>query len=256
MKTNLIVGEGTALDHWNDAQCLVNMPHTTLEQLAPDGARVVIIAPHPDDEILGSAGLLQQLNAAGHTLLLISITDGTASHPGSTDWPPKELGERRVGESVEALRRLGLSLPAVKWVRAGFEDSQVADRETEVSTFIEEHLQPGDVVFATWRKDGHSDHDAVGRASSRAAYALGVPLYEVPIWTWHWAHDNDTRVPWDRARKLCLSAHAVARKRYAAHAFTSQLQTDPSTGLGPILAPLVLERLLQPFEVVFMPEKR
>ena len=67
------------------------------------------------------------------------------------------------------------------------------------------------------------------------------------------AKDREQR---DRARKLCLSAHAVARKRYAAHAFTSQLQTDPSTGLGPILAPLVLERLLQPFEVVFMPEKR
>lgn len=255
MNTNLIVGLGTALDHWHHAQCLANMQPITLADLVPEGARAVIIAPHPDDEVLGTAGLLQQLHAAGHSLLLISITDGTASHPGSTDWPAEQLGELRALESREALRRLGLQWPHVSWLRAGFQDSQVADREHAVATFIEQHLQPGDVVFATWREDGHSDHDAVGRASSRAAKAAGVTLYEVPIWTWHWAHDHDPRVPWNRARKLCLSPHAVARKRYAAHAFTSQLQQDPSTGLGPILPPLVLERLLQPFEVLFVQEE-
>ena len=44
----------------------------------------------------------------------------------------------------------------------------------------------------------------------------------------------------------------LARKRHAARAFTSQLQVDPSTGSAPVLAPLALERLCQPFEVVFI----
>ncbi|MCR8722612.1 PIG-L family deacetylase, partial [Pseudomonas syringae] len=40
-------------------------------------------------------------------------------------------------------------------------------------------------------------------------------------------------------------------KRSAAQAFTSQLQGDPAIGLSPVLPEAVLERLLQPFEVVF-----
>ena len=254
MKPNLIVGAGTALQHWQDAQCLAHMPQTTLTQLVPEGARAVVIAPHPDDEVLGFAGLLQQLNAAHYPLLLISITDGTASHPGSTFWPVEQLAEQRAQESKEALRRLGIAREHMSWLRAGFEDSHVADREHAVAAFVERHLQPGDVVFATWREDGHSDHDAVGRAVGHAAIAAGATLYEVPIWTWHWAHDQDPRVPWHRARKLNLSRDAVARKRHAAQAFTSQLQADPSTGQGPVLSPLVLERLLQPFEVFLVPE--
>ena len=35
-------------------------------------------------------------------------------------------------------------------------------------------------------------------------------------------------------------------------AFASQLEGDPQVGLPPVLAPYVVERLLQPFEVVFV----
>ncbi|TWR86892.1 PIG-L deacetylase family protein [Pseudomonas saxonica] len=252
MTTNLIVGAGTGLDHWRNARCLADMRPIDLTRLVPDGARAVIIAPHPDDEILGCGGLLQLLHAAGRSLLLISITDGTASHPGSTAWPAERLRQVRPQESEEALTRLGLS--GLNWVRGGFEDTQVATCEDAVSAFIKQHLRPGDVVFATWREDGHSDHDAVGRASSRAAKAVGATLHEVPIWAWHWAHNDDPRVPWKRARKVCLSPYAIARKRYAAQAFTSQLEQDPSTGLEAVLPAPVLERLLQPFEVVFIQE--
>jgi hypothetical protein len=44
----------------------------------------------------------------------------------------------------------------------------------------------------------------------------------------------------------------VARKRHAIHAFASQLEGDPQIGLPPVLAPYVVERLLQSFEVVFV----
>ena len=47
----------------------------------------------------------------------------------------------------------------------------------------------------------------------------------------------------------------MARKRYAPHAFTNQLQEDPSAALGPILPSLELKRLLQPFKVLFVQEK-
>jgi LmbE family N-acetylglucosaminyl deacetylase len=108
------------------------------------------------------------------------------------------------------------------------------------------------VVFTTWREDGHCDHEAVGRASAEAAKRVGARVHELPVWTWHWATPEDSSVPWHRARKILLSPPLVARKRHAIHAFASQLEGDPRIGLPPVLAPYVLERLLQPFEVVFL----
>ena len=81
MKENLIVGSGTPLQHWRDSQRLANLPSVEVTELVPQGSRAVIVAPHPDDEVLGTGGLLQLINTLNRPLLLISVTDGTASHP-------------------------------------------------------------------------------------------------------------------------------------------------------------------------------
>lgn len=252
MKPNPIVGQGTPLHRWQASPKMAELPPISVAQLVPEGHRAVIIAPHPDDEVLGCGGLMQGLAALGRPIQLISVTDGSASHPGSQRWPVERLSTVRPQESVEALRRLGLPLHSLRWLRGGFADSQVAAREDELSTFIERHLRASDVVFTTWREDGHCDHEAVGRASAEAAQRVGATLHELPVWTWHWATPEDSQVPWHRARKIPLSCEAVARKRHAIHAFASQLEGDPQIGLAPVLAPYVVERLLQPFEVVFV----
>ncbi|UXV17282.1 PIG-L family deacetylase [Pseudomonas fluorescens] len=252
MKPNPIVGQGTPLHQWQASSHMAELPHISIEELVPAGHRAVIIAPHPDDEVLGCGGLLQGLAALGRPLQLISVTDGSASHPGSTRWPVARLGVIRPQESAQALHRLGVPLHSLMWLRAGFTDSKVAEREEELSAFIQRYLKPTDVVFTTWREDGHCDHEAVGRASAKAALAVGTTLYELPVWTWHWATPEDSQVPWHRARKILLTPQAVARKRHAIHAFASQLEGDPQIGLAPVLAPFVVERLLQPFEVVFI----
>lgn len=252
MKINPIVGQGTPLQLWQTSSHLAQLPVIDILDLVPEGSRAVVVAPHPDDEVLGCGGLLQLLAAAERPLQLISVTDGSASHPGSGRWPVERLSVVRPQESVEALRRLGVPLHRLKWLRGGFADSQVAARETELAEFIERHLRPGDVVFTTWREDGHCDHEAVGRASAVAAQRVGATVHELPVWTWHWAKPEDRLVPWQRARKILLAPALIARKRHAIHAFASQLEGDPHIGLPPVLAPYVLDRLLQPFEVVFL----
>jgi LmbE family N-acetylglucosaminyl deacetylase len=252
MKPNPIIGQGTPLHLWQTSSHLAQLPVVDILELVPEGSRAVIIAPHPDDEVLGCGGFLQLLADAGRPLQLISVTDGSASHPGSGRWPVERLSAVRPQESVEALRRLGMPLHSLKWLRGGFADSQVAARETALCEFIERHLRPNDVVFTTWREDGHCDHEAVGRASAKAAERVGAILHELPVWTWHWATPEDSFVPWHRARKIALTPKLVARKRHAIHAFASQLEGDPHIGLPPVLAPYVLDRLLQPFEVVFV----
>ncbi|WP_426159396.1 PIG-L deacetylase family protein [Pseudomonas sp. TSRC2-2] len=252
MKDNPIVGQGTSLQQWQGSRRLAELPAIDILDLVPLGSRAVIIAPHPDDEVLGCGGIMQLLAAAGRPLQLISVTDGSASHPGSQRWTVERLSVVRPQESAEALRRLGLPMHSLKWLRGGFTDTQVAAQETELSEFIGGYLHANDVIFTTWRQDGHSDHEAVGRASVEAARRVGATCHELPVWTWHWATPEDASVPWDRARKIILSPTHIARKRHAAHAFASQLEGDRDVGLGPVLAPYVLDRLLQPFEVVFL----
>jgi LmbE family N-acetylglucosaminyl deacetylase len=252
MKENPIVGSGTSLQAWNSSQKLAQLPVITVDVLVPVNSRAVIIAPHPDDEILGCGGLMRQLAQLGRQLKLISITDGSGSHPGSQAWTTERLSVIRPQESAEALRRLDIPLHSLQWIRGGFGDSAVAEQEDELVAFLECYLRPTDVVFATWAMDGHTDHEAVGRASARAAAAVGAQFHEVPIWAWHWADPEDERLPWDRARKILLDPMTTARKRHAAHAFASQLEGDPLIGLPPVLPPSVLERLLRPFEVVFL----
>lgn len=252
MKANPIVGSGTPLQAWRTSQHLAELPSIDAAALVPDGSRAVIIAPHPDDEVLGCGGLLQLVAALDRPIQIISVTDGSASHPGSQAWSSQRLSAVRPQESAEALHRLGLPMHSVKWIRGGFQDSGVAKEEQRLAEFIQRYLKPGDVVFSTWSQDGHTDHEAVGRASAAAAAAVGATLHELPIWTWHWASPEDEKIPWARARKLLLDPATVARKSHAAHAFASQLEGDPAIGLAPVLPPHVLERLLQPFEVVFL----
>ncbi|WP_268796583.1 PIG-L deacetylase family protein [Pseudomonas huanghezhanensis] len=252
MNDNPIVGHGTTLQAWQGSARLAALPVIGADLLVPPGSRAVIVAPHPDDEILGFGGLMQQLAHLGRAMKLISVTDGSASHPGSRFWSSERLSVIRPQESAEAVRRLDVPLHSLQWIRGGFPDSAVATQETELTAFFQRYLRPTDVVFCTWQHDGHSDHEAVGRACAAATQAVGAQLHEVPIWAWHWASPEDPRLPWDRARKVLLAPETIARKRHAAHAFASQLHGDPLIGLEPVLPPHVLERLMQSFEVVFL----
>src|ERR1700761_1545366 len=55
-----------------------------LTALAPTTAvqpdRLVVVAPHPDDEVLGTAGLIQQMLVHDIAVEVIAVTDGDASH--------------------------------------------------------------------------------------------------------------------------------------------------------------------------------
>ena len=106
--------------------------------------------------------------------------------------------------------------------------------------------------MATWRSDGHCDHEVVGRAAAQAAAARGVQLAEVPVWAWHWPERDQAQIPWHRARKLRLDTWTVARKSHATHAYASQLIGEPAIGIAPLLPKSILERMRLPYEIVFV----
>ncbi len=245
-------GTGTTLAQWQASRALQSVPTISRDLLLPAGHRLVVVAPHPDDEVLMCGGLLANLAVDDNELLLISVTDGTGSHPDSTLWPVERLRRERPRESAEALSRLGFDPRTVEWRRLELADSAVADSHETLLQQLCAVLRSGDRVLTTWRHDGHCDHEAVGRACASASRRCQAQLLEVPVWAWHWAHPEDPRLPWLRARKLAVPAHTLERKRAALAAHRSQVLADPSTGRPAILSTATLERLLQPFELVFL----
>ena len=80
----------------------------------------------------------------------------------------------------------------------------------------------GTVVVAPWRRDGHPDHEAAGRAASAAARRTGADLWEFPIWFWHWGLPAEA--PWTLLHPFVLDEPAVRAKAQAVEAHVTQVQ--------------------------------
>ena len=163
----------------------------------------------------------------------------------ATGWTRTRRAELR-----RAVDILGLPAP----IRLGLPDGELGAHESRLTGLLDAILEDrpaGTWCAATWRGDGHPDHEAVGRAAATAAARTGAVLVEYPVWMWHWAVPDDAAVPWHRARSVPLSRAAVGRKQLAAQCFRSQFDT-PTPHVGPVLPPFVLRRLLAVGEVVFL----
>ena len=205
---------------------------------------VVVVAPHPDDEVLGVGGLMARLAGRGVRVRVLAVTDGGGAQP-PTGWSAERLACERVSEAIGACALLGVDPPQ----RLGFPDGEVGRHEDALSEALREELHADVVCLATWRADGHPDHEATGRAAQRACAHTGATLVEYPVWMWHWARLQDPSVPWDRARRHRLSPDEVATKHAAVQHHRSQLD-PPGPGADAVLPPFVIDRLVTDQEML------
>lgn len=237
-----IRGEGTPESVWLPWLDRLRLPTLALD---PPPVHVVCVAPHPDDEVLATGGLLALLSAAGSHVEVVAVTDGEASNPGGS-LTPHLLAAARREESDRALAGLGVR-PPVR--RLGLPDGGAGGLEQPVVEALAD-LPPGAWLLAPWEQDGHPDHEAVGRAAVRVAADVGARLLSFPVWAWHWAAPTD--LPWSRARRLDLPSAVAAAKHAAVSSFATQIRPlGPLPQDAPVLPPHVLARFYRPYEVVF-----
>jgi N-acetyl-1-D-myo-inositol-2-amino-2-deoxy-alpha-D-glucopyranoside deacetylase len=148
--------------------------------------RLLVVAPHPDDESLAAGMLIQRCLAAGGQVDVALLTDGD-DNPWPQRWFEKRIvigpaGRRRWGarrrlEVAAALERLGVAPDRLHTL--GWHDMQVTSqlrrRHAEAIAALRgvvERVQPSLVVMPDLG-DRHPDHGAAHVLSRLALHAAG-----------------------------------------------------------------------------------
>ncbi len=149
--------------------------------------RVLVFAPHPDDEVAGPGGVLALHRRANDPVRVVVTTDGTSGDPDGR-FDKQAYAELRHAESRAGLREVGVD-DVVFW---GFPDGHVlspVDIERVVQLAAKEirNFRP-DLVYLPWEREGHPDHHVlhlvVTQALDRVAFrglALGYEVWNAMV---------------------------------------------------------------------------
>lgn len=151
---------------------------------SPGNQRVLVIAPHPDDEVAGCGGTMLLHRAAGDELAVLHVTDGRRSRALGLD--PAAMAARRHAEAEASVALVGAS----RWEWLGLPEGDW--RAPELALPLERLLDAlvPDVVYVPSCVDFHPEHRAVARvaarclasaAGRRTGRSIAVRAYEVQV---------------------------------------------------------------------------
>jgi LmbE family N-acetylglucosaminyl deacetylase/SAM-dependent methyltransferase len=236
---------GTLSEDWIAAGRMSSQPALDLDSIGS----LVVVAAHPDDETLGAGGLIAEASRRNIPTVVVSVTDGAASHPHSS-LTPADVARVRSRELHLAIADLS---PSSEAIELGFPDGKSDEQLERLAGALAAALPDGAVIAAPWRGDGHHDHRVVGELCASLAADKRVPLLEYPVWMWHWATPEDTRVPWSIAQSLRLSPEALNSKHRAIARYASQIdRMGDGADDAPILNPQFLSHFHRDSEVFFV----
>lgn len=224
------------------------------------GTRLLVLAPHPDDESLAAGGAIQAALAAGGAVAVVVATDGD-----DNPWPQRRLerrwridaaararwGARRCDEARAALHLLGVPPEAqtfLHWPDQGLTAALVG-RGAECIAALAAQLDAfaPTRVIAPVRNDTHPDHsalrlmlDAALCRRSAAAGAVEVLGYRV----------HGGLAP--GARVQALDARTLQRKREAVLCH----RTQQVYGQGRLLRFVAAEECFEPASPSHLPPSR
>ena len=137
--------------------------------------KLLILGAHPDDAEFHAGGLATIYRQLGHTVRMISLTNGAAGH---FERPPETLGAIRREEAAAAGRVIGATY--LTW---DIPDGELMPTlEVRHRVIREIRTFAPDLLLTHRTSDYHPDHRAVGQVVQDASYLVTVPnvLREVP----------------------------------------------------------------------------
>ena len=181
------------------------------------GGRVIVIAPHPDDEVIGCGGTIMRHVDAGDPVTVVWLTRGGNSV--GYEWlGHDERADVREQEARESSRLLGVEeLIFVDGVDGGMARPDVMERiGRRMDEMFREKLPK--VVYVPHASDDHPDHVAAYRLVQRAVQAMPEgehpTVYQYEVWS---PMHADFAV--DISRQMRTKLKAIKCHRLALNAF-------------------------------------
>ncbi len=181
-----------------------------LETSVAEPANILLVSPHPDDEIIGAGATAIALRTAGHRIVNLACCLGTTA-----------TAPRRTAELQEACNRADFELILPEDPAYMHGDGRLAEAEEALRSHIQDvykELQPK-AVIAPSVHDSHHDHEAVARATRDAL----APFESARLWMYNvWGELPLPTIynPFDQAEldhvQYALAAHGgeTARNDY------------------------------------------
>ena len=140
-----------------------------------DGDRILIVAPHPDDESIGCGGLMLQYGSQCEILLL---TDGRKGYDSRIPTDEDELVKQRVQEIRSAAALAGIEHIHI----LGIPDSTLSEHVEQVAAF---DFTPYQFVFVPNHYERHKDHAPVSKLVQKTCRRQGTSarIYEYEVWS-------------------------------------------------------------------------
>lgn len=228
--------------------------------------RLIVFAPHPDDETLGCGGTIVKRLKEGYEVNVVFLTDGrhALTRTGmSSEITPFELKEIRKEEAIKAIKILGLREREIFFL--DYEDSTLRNHEREVQKRIVEilrRIEPVEVFFPQER-EYHIDHRATNLIMKKAIEKSNLhPIEYQYIVDWLFPFDLLRLVNEDALDRLMskLLKRSLIRvniseflplKELALNEYKSQVAVLSNSQKRPALKPSFVKRFLKNEEKFF-----
>lgn len=122
---------------------------------SPGGQRILVLAPHPDDEVIGCGGTILKHKQNGDCVWIIYVTDGRGSR--ATGLGPDVMAKQRKREAEASAQALGCNRAI--WLNLPENDWEPAQLQPELETILID-FSPH-VVYAPSSVDFHPEHHKV-----------------------------------------------------------------------------------------------
>ena len=162
---------------------------------------ILIVAPHPDDEIIGCGGLIAHLvkeNKAPHVVIM---TGGEGSHHGCCDTSSGDIvaARRRLTRNAAAI----VGLPIENIHELNYPDGGISMNNTETDRLkaLIDELQPDTILVPHWG-EGWSDHIQTAEIVKKIA-PHSAKLWMYCVWVWYYNVWRD--LDWKNAAQLCMT---------------------------------------------------
>lgn len=192
---------------------------------------VLIVAPHPDDEVIGCGGLIARLVKEGNAPHIVVMTGGEGAHKGCCSISKADIIKNRRQLTRNAMSILGV--PDTHIHELNFPDGGISADHGQVEDLkrLIEDLKPQSIFVPHWG-EGWSDHVKTAEIVKKLAPA-SAEIWEYCVWMWYY---NIWRgLDWKNAAVLRMTSGEHSQKLKAMDAYIRPLAPcgNPWSGVLP-----------------------